>query len=134
MATTVRVVVDEARLEGAMARVRAATREAADVAARKVTFDVIAEVASTVPVDTGRLRAGWRLDAVEVVEESGTHVQYAATNAVEYAPAVEYGTATRAPGNHLALALETVRRRVVFGSSASSVRGILRAAIGEAAK
>ncbi len=134
MASRVRVTVDAARLEGVMDRVRAGAREAADVAARKVCFDVIAEVASTVPVDTGRLRAGWRLDSVELLAEDETSVEYGAANDVEYAPAVEYGTANRPPGNHLALALETVRRRVLFASNAESARGIFRHAIAEAAQ
>jgi hypothetical protein len=134
MATRVRVTVDAARLAGVMDRVREAARDTADLAARKVCFDVIAAVAETVPVDTGRLRAGWRLESVEVLEEDDTRVLYAAENAVEYAAAVEYGTRHTPPGTHLAVALEEVRRSVLFGSSAGTVRGLFRSAFAEAAK
>ena len=87
---------------------------------RKVAFDIVTEVAELTPVDTGRLRAGWRASLSVLaadggesetvsVFESSSQVGIEVVNPVEYAPFVEYGTATQPAGNHLALATEKVR-------------------------
>jgi len=95
-----------------------------DVLVRKIAFDVVAAVAELVPVDTGRYRAGWRVsldvlandgasgETVSVFQDAGV-TSIRVTNPVEYAPFIEYGTATRPPGNHLALALEQARIETV---------------------
>ena len=118
MSFTVRVQQD--LLKAAMRKMVSSMPGVADRLVRKVAFDVVADVAERVPVDTGRYRAGWRV-ALDVlasdgaegetvsVFSSGGKTSIEVTNPVEYAPFIEYGTASRPPGNHLALALEAVR-------------------------
>ena len=119
---TFRVQVIADKLTPAARRLRRAIPGIADQLVRKMAFDIVAEVAELVPVDTGRYRAGWRAslsvlgsdgegDTVSVFE-SGDRVGIAVVNPVEYAPFIEYGTATRPPGNPLAIAIETVRGQV----------------------
>lgn len=118
MSFTVRVQQD--LLKTAMSSMVRRMPQIGDALVRKVAFDVVADVAERVPVDTGRLRAGWRVSLSALANEgaesetvsvfsSGGNTSIEVTNPVEYAPFIEYGTASRPPGNHLALALEAVR-------------------------
>jgi len=118
MTFSVRVTTD--KLGPAVRRLRQSMPGIADRLVRKMAFDITAEVAELVPVDTGRYRAGWRvsLDVLSAegsegqtvnVYNQGDRLGIEVTNPVEYGPAIEYGTATRPPGNHLALAVERVR-------------------------
>ena len=116
----VTVSVDTRALSRALSRFERSTLPAArDTAARLVLFEVLAEVVETVPVDTGRLRAGYR-GTIEVTEEGDMTVA-SLTNPVEYAAAVEYGTATRPPGNHVATAVENASRRLSTPSGARAI-------------
>ena len=118
---SIAVRVQQDKLKAAMQKMVSKMPGIADRLTRKVAFDVVAEVAELVPVDTGRYRAGWRVsldvlaaddaesETVSVYRDGGAY-GVTVTNPVEYAPAIEYGTARTPPGNHLALALESVRR------------------------
>lgn len=117
---TITATVDTRALERALGRFARSTLPAArEMAARLVLFEVLAEVVETVPVDTGRLRAGYR-GTIEV-EEAGDATVASLTNPVEYAGIVEYGTATRPPGNHVALAIENASRRLSTSAGARAV-------------
>ena len=117
---TFRVEVIQDKLAPAAKRLRQALPAIASMVVRKVAFDIVTEVAELTPVDTGRLRAGWRASLSVLaadggesetvsVFESSSQVGIEVVNPVEYAPFVEYGTATQPAGNHLALATEKVR-------------------------
>lgn len=137
MSFTVRVQQD--LLKAAMRKMVSSMPGVADRLVRKVAFDVVADVAERVPVDTGRYRAGWRV-ALDVlasdgaegetvsVFDTGSGVSIEVTNPVEYGPFIEYGTATRAPGNHLALALEAVRGSLPVQLAADEIRAAWEAA------
>lgn len=114
--------------------------EAVAVAIRKVAFDIVRNTMvgmgglSGLPkrIDTGRLRAGWRMglealginaaglpplapnseigDGTGIVSSSGTTHTVIVSNNVEYARYVEDGTARMRPGNHLKRALIMARR------------------------
>jgi hypothetical protein len=122
----IRATVDASALNAALRRVvESGLPVAADTIARKILFDVAAETAETVPVDTGRYRAAWLVgadlsqvgegeaeDASLVREESGGKVGYTLTNRVEYGPEIEFGNSKRPPGNHLTLAIINVGRAI----------------------
>lgn len=104
-------------------------------------------------VDTGRYRAAWRAgaraaglsvgslrgstsgsataegsqpgDGYGRVEGRGLAVRVTVGNAVEYGPAVEYGSRGMAPGNHLTRALTVVRRAVPADTSRGSIRDLI---------
>ena len=113
------VNLETARLQRAISRMVSQLPEIADEIVRKVAFDVVAEVAERVPVDTGRLRAGWRasLDVLAgdgesetvSVEEDANGLMITVTNPVRYAPYIEYGTAYIPPGLQLATSIASVR-------------------------
>lgn len=119
MSQNLRVTIESDLLQVAMRKMVEKFPEAADAIIRKTAFDIVARVAETAPVDTGRYRAGWRAsltplqgdgesDTVEVTTtEQG--IQITVTNPVEYGPFIEYGTSTRPPGFQLSTAIETVR-------------------------
>ena len=117
------VVTQSDLLQRALQRMVDQMPEIADEIVRKAAFDVVAEVAERVPVDTGRLRAGWRA-SLEVlssggesdtvsVESDGEVVFLTVTNPVEYAPFIEYGTDKTAPGLQLATSLASVRENLI---------------------
>lgn len=129
---TFKVVVIQDKLKPAVARLRRRLPAIADALVRKVAFDIVAEVAELVPVDTGRYRAGWRVsldvlandgaesDTVSVFGEGdGSGIEI--VNPVEYAPFIEYGAADRPAGNHLALAIERVRGQLPAALLAAEV-------------
>lgn len=135
MSFSVRVQQD--LLKRTMQRMVRQMPQVADALVRKVAFDVVADVAERVPVDTGRYRAGWRVslgvlssggdgDTVSVFEEAGT-LRIEVTNPVEYGPFIEYGTASRPPGNHLALALEAVRGQFPVHLAEEEIRAVWEA-------
>lgn len=135
MSFSVRVQQD--LLKRTMQRMVRQMPQVADALVRKVAFDVVADVAERVPVDTGRYRAGWRVslgvlssggdgDTVSVFEEVGT-LRIEVTNPVEYGPFIEYGTASRPPGNHLALALEAVRGQFPVQLAEEEIRAVWEA-------
>ena len=117
---SITVTVQNDLLKMATARLIEQFPQISDQIVRKVAFDVVADVAATVPVDTGRYRAGWRVsldtlgaegaesDTVSVFEEAGA-LTIEVTNPVEYGPFIEFRTSTRPPGNQLASALASVR-------------------------
>ena len=116
------VNVNTSLLQRALAQVGAQLPDIADQIVRKIAFDVVAEVAERVPVDTGRLRAGWRVsldvlagdgesDTVSV-EEDEAGIFLTVTNPVRYAPFIEYGTAYIPPGLQLSTAIENVRSKL----------------------
>lgn len=120
---TFRVELIKDELKPAMRRLAARLPRIVSIVVRRTAFDVVAEVAELVPVDTGRYRAGWRvsLDVLAAddggsetvsVFETDSAAEVTVTNPVVYGPAIEYGTATRPPGNHLALALDRAHQRV----------------------
>ena len=138
MTFTVKVIQND--LNAAVKRVLDRMPGIADVLIRKLAFDIVAEVAELTPVDTGRLRAGWRVsldvlaadgaesETVSVFREDGQLVGIEVINPVEYAPYIEYGTATRPPGNQLAIAMDKTRRRLTFGRGDNSILGQVQAA------
>ena len=138
MSFTVRVIQDD--LSKSVQRLRDRMPGIADLLIRKVAFDIVAEVAELVPVDTGRYRAGWRVsldvlaaddavsDTVSVFSEGGQLQGIEITNPVEYGRVIEEGTATRPPGNHLAIAMDKTRRRLTFGRGKNSIMGQVQAA------
>lgn len=132
MSVTVRVVQDD--LKKATDAMIKRMPGIGDVLVRKLAFDIVAAVAELVPVDTGRYRAGWRVSLDVLADpESGAETETVSvfgegdalgievTNPVEYGPFIEYGTATRPPGNHLALAMDRTRRRLQFGRGKNSL-------------
>lgn len=130
---TISVRVQQDKLKAAMQKMVSKMPGIADRLTRKVAFDVVAEVAELVPVDTGRYRAGWRvsLDVLAAGEgaegetvsvfSDGASYGVQVTNPVEYGPAIEYGTARTPPGNHLAIALESVRKELAQEELAAEV-------------
>jgi hypothetical protein len=128
----VKVTIEQDRLSAAVQALAQRFPEAADAIVRKVAFDVIANVAERVPVDTGRYRAGWRasLDVLDGAGSSDTvevkkgdrGLSITVTNPVEYGPFLEYGTSTRPPGNHLASAIASVRGSLPVDEARREIR------------
>lgn len=139
---TIRVTVETDLLRRALTRFIARFPDIEDQIVRKIAFDVVADVAERVPVDTGRYRAGWRVSLDTLASEGaesetvsvsadpsgGTRIEV--VNPVEYGPFIEYGTSTRPPGNHLASALATVRTSLPVALAASEVAAAWKAAGG----
>jgi hypothetical protein len=105
--------------------------EIIDVVVRKSAMDIVANTAREWPIDTGRSRAGWiasisdppqsnykgnaktkggtvQAAPFESVTE-GTTVSVTVTNPVDYAPYLEYGTISVAPGGYLQRASRLAR-------------------------
>jgi len=138
--TATTLQLEEARFAKAIDRfLRRQIPSVVRVAVRKLAFDVASTTArnlngaGTLPkrIDTGRLRAGWRValadgglpttgmpgaatsqggDGDMTETTSGGEVTITVTNRVEYAAHVEHGTSRMAPGKHLESALRTVRK------------------------
>jgi hypothetical protein len=138
---SIAVTVTNDLLQKAMAKMVERMPGIGDVLARHTAFTIIANVVERVPVDTGRYRAGWLVsldvlggddagsesETVEVFGE-GDALGITVTNPVEYGPYIEYGTASRPPGNHLALAIDSTRRRLQFGRGENSLSAEVAAA------
>ncbi len=156
-------VVIEAKLEALNATLRRLVArdlpKAIDTAATKMALDVVKHTmkglthggdGSPRRVDTGRLRAAWRLGAKAAKiptiglrggvtgtasaagslstdgygsrKGSGMRRRITVGNAVEYAPAVEFGTKKMAPGNHLQRAMVITRRETPKDESEGSIQ------------
>jgi len=156
----VSVSVNTKALNAALARfLRDQGPELASQGARKVAFDVVRETVTALThggdgtprrVDTGRLRAAWRIGAKQAglplsglrgsvkgsataagtkpsdgygsIQGSGLASVVTVGNAVEYARFIEFGTVHIQPGNHLTRALEVVRRAIPGETGRGSIR------------
>lgn len=142
-----RVTLDERRLRARLAAfTRAMGPEVRDVVVRKTAFDVVAETTrglngvAGLPkrIDTGRLRAGWRIaaeaaalpslpgaaastdpgnpsqpgDGLAQERRSGGALVLTVGNAVAYARHVEFGTRRMRPGLHLQRGLRLAARNL----------------------
>jgi hypothetical protein len=131
---SVQVTIDRDRLSPAMREMVARMPDIADQIIRKLAFDIVANVAERVPVDTGRYRAGWRVSldiltgdgesetvSIEEVDET---ITVTVTNPVEYGPEIEFGTSKRAPGLHLQTAIAAARASLGIPTIADPIAGV----------
>ena len=96
----------------------------AEVAVRKIAFDVLRGVTKKTPVDTGRARANWNLGyqsintkitsdttfkLVEPPKGSGNKVIYI-TNSLPYISALENGSSQKAPKGMVMITLQEIVR------------------------
>jgi hypothetical protein len=132
--SAVRVFIDRDELTPALRELIDRLPEVADQIIRKLAFDIVADVAERVPVDTGRYRAGWRVsldvlagdgssDTVDV-ETSGDETRIVVTNPVQYGPYIEYGTSTRPPGLQLQTAIASARASLGIETIAGPVSDV----------
>ncbi|AWJ93842.1 hypothetical protein Sp245p_28905 (plasmid) [Azospirillum baldaniorum] len=73
---------------------------------KKLGFDILAEATKMTPVDTGRLRAGWKFDHDDRLDG-----RWEISNPVEYAVHVEFGTPKMAARLMLTRAVQRVMAR-----------------------
>ena len=152
MARDFTVTLKSKELSAALARwLKGKAPDAVDIAVRAIAFRVVGETVRAITagldgtpkrVDTGRLRAAWRVAAQAAdlpltglssgPSEAGDgsaswsrrgslSPQLTVSNNVEYARAVEFGSPSLAPGNHLTRALEVARRSIPGETGKGSV-------------
>lgn len=128
------ITLNSAVLEAAITKIGDRLPEVQDKIVRKKAFDVVADIGVSLTtgaygnpqrVDTGRLRASYNVaigpmglgspgptaeakagDGKSSVKTTGTMTVATVQSAVEYAQRVEDGTATMAPGRHVAIGLK----------------------------
>ncbi len=93
------------RLSSALRRVEDSIPAAVEARVTALLERFAAKVAERTPVDSGRLRAGWRV----VVSGRGLRIAGAVSNSVPYARYVEEGTAKTSPRGMFALTLADLR-------------------------
>ncbi len=111
-------------LQAAIAQLGRGVSVGVEACARQVAASVAKEVARSVPVDTGRLRAGWQAAAEAALGgssgEGGAAIEQTETMAivsvevsVPHAAYIEHGTELIPPGSQLDLALANATRENV---------------------
>ena len=113
-----------------------------EVALREMAIEIVDQILTRWPSDTGRSAAGWRAardelaNGVDGSSVSTTNepnvVLIEVTNLVDYSAMIEYGTAETPPTNLMVLAMEAARRRLTFGRGPNSLGEQIRGAWEEA--
>jgi hypothetical protein len=126
--SAVRVFIDRDALTPALRELIDRLPEVADQIIRKLAFDVVADVAERVPVDTGRYRAGWRVSLDVLAGDGSSDTVDVETTGDEtrivYGPYIEYGTSTRPPGLQLQTAIASARASLGIETIAGPVSDV----------
>jgi len=136
MSFTVRVIRND--MPRAFKRFSERLVEEVLIAAQIVAVEVIEDIAGRSPELSGDYVRGWTDRIPEIMAGGGSEyvnvfndadfVGLEVTNPVEYGIFVEYGTADRPGANAVAVSLEAVRRRLVYGRGANSITAAIERA------